>query len=242
MSAGTPVRLIVNADDFGQTAGINAGVARCHEHGILTSASLMVRWPHAAAAVEYATRHAALSVGLHVDLGEWISENGEWRPLYSVVDPADVAAVSTEILRQLATFRRLMGTDPTHLDSHQHVHTSPPAERIVRELGAALGIPVRQRGPIRYVGAFYGQDHRGAPLPAQVSTAHLVALIENLGPGTTELSCHPGLAHDAVGMYVAEREREVEALCDPAVRLAVEARGVALISFRDVATGGETRS
>ena len=47
-------RLIVNADDFGQSAGINEGIIRCHERGIVTSASLMVRWPHAAAAAEYA--------------------------------------------------------------------------------------------------------------------------------------------------------------------------------------------
>ena len=42
--------LIVNADDFGLSPGVNAGVARTHEEGILTSASLMVRRPAAAAA------------------------------------------------------------------------------------------------------------------------------------------------------------------------------------------------
>src|SRR5256885_15259517 len=42
--------LIVNADDFGLSAGVNAGIIRAHEHGILTSASLMVRGAAAASA------------------------------------------------------------------------------------------------------------------------------------------------------------------------------------------------
>ena len=63
--------LIVNADDFGQSPGVNRGVIAAHERGVVTSTSLMVRWPSAAAAAAYAREHPALSVGLHVDLGEW---------------------------------------------------------------------------------------------------------------------------------------------------------------------------
>src|SRR5436190_23980393 len=62
--------VIVNADDFGQSAGINRGIIEAHERGIVTSASLMVRWPAAPAAAAYACAHRGLSVGLHVDLGE----------------------------------------------------------------------------------------------------------------------------------------------------------------------------
>jgi predicted glycoside hydrolase/deacetylase ChbG (UPF0249 family) len=47
-------QLIVNADDFGQSAGVNRGVIEAHENGIVTSASLMVRWPDAADAARYA--------------------------------------------------------------------------------------------------------------------------------------------------------------------------------------------
>ena len=63
--------LIVNADDFGQSAGVNRGVAMAHEQGIVTSASLMVRWPAATGAAAFGRAHPGLSVGLHVDLGEW---------------------------------------------------------------------------------------------------------------------------------------------------------------------------
>src|SRR5215469_1414329 len=94
--------LIVNADDFGQSRGVNRGIITAHEHGIVTSASLMVRWPAAAEAAAYARSHPALSLGLHFDLGEWICRNGTWLPLYEVVPGGDAAAVVSEIGRQLA--------------------------------------------------------------------------------------------------------------------------------------------
>src|SRR5207247_11145801 len=52
--------LIVNADDFGQSAGVNRGIIEAHERGIVTSASLMVRWPAANEATAYARRHQSL--------------------------------------------------------------------------------------------------------------------------------------------------------------------------------------
>ncbi len=68
MDPDRPRRLIVNADDFGRTAEINEAVVRAHREGVLTSASLMVNEPAAAAAVEMARRHPGLGVGLHLVL------------------------------------------------------------------------------------------------------------------------------------------------------------------------------
>ena len=96
--------LIVNADDFGLSPGVNAGVIAAHEGGIVTSASLMVRWPAALEAAAYAREHPRLSLGLHVDLGEWAYRDGEWTPLYQVIPTHDAAAVADEVARQLAAF------------------------------------------------------------------------------------------------------------------------------------------
>lgn len=70
--------LIINADDFGISNRTNAGIIRCHEEGILTSTSLMVRRAPAREAADYARRNSKLSVGLHVELAEWVYKNGEW--------------------------------------------------------------------------------------------------------------------------------------------------------------------
>src|SRR5438270_898132 len=61
-------RLIVNADDFGRSASINAAVIRAHREGILTTASLMVNEPGCAEAVALAKENPRLGVGLHLTL------------------------------------------------------------------------------------------------------------------------------------------------------------------------------
>src|SRR3954469_3096539 len=112
--------LIVNADDFGYSPGVNAGILRAHAEGIVTSTSLMVRRPAAADAVAAARDYPELSLGLHVDLGEWAYRDGEWTPLYTVLSATDAASpapVAAEVARQLEAFRRLVGREPSHLDS-----------------------------------------------------------------------------------------------------------------------------
>jgi predicted glycoside hydrolase/deacetylase ChbG (UPF0249 family) len=61
--------LIITADDFGRSPGVNRGIIAASEGGIVTSASLMVRWP-AAAGAAYARERPDLALGLHFDLGE----------------------------------------------------------------------------------------------------------------------------------------------------------------------------
>src|SRR5262249_34574307 len=188
MPAGRSV--IVNADDFGQSAGVNAGVMATHQRGIVTSASLMVRWPAAAEAAAYARAHPSLSVGLHIDLGEWVYRRRRWVSAYEVVPLDDVPAVRDEVDRQLATFRRLVGQHPTHLDSHQHVHREEPARTILLELAKQLAVPLRECTPgIRYCGDFYGQTAEGRPLPDVISVANLLRILAALRPGLTELGC-----------------------------------------------------
>jgi chitin disaccharide deacetylase len=135
--------LIVNADDFGLSAGVNRGIAQAHESGIVTSTSLMTRWPDAVDAAEYAGSHKDLSLGLHVDLSEWAFRDGEWMALYEVVPLTDPEGVRIEIFRQLETFRALTGADPTHIDSHQHAHSDEPVRSAVVEIAESLGVPVR---------------------------------------------------------------------------------------------------
>jgi predicted glycoside hydrolase/deacetylase ChbG (UPF0249 family) len=214
--------LIVNADDFGQTSGINRGILAAYERGIVTRASLMVRWPAAGEAAAIARTRPELAVGLHVDLGEWRYEGGAWLPLYDVVPLMDADAVRAEIARQISAFRRLMGREPTHLDSHQHVHRREPTRSVLVAFGRELGVGVRHFcRAVAYCGAFYGQMDNGDPLPEAISPDSLIAVLRELPAGVTELVCHPGYADGLTSMYAAEREEELRTLCDPRVRSAV---------------------
>jgi predicted glycoside hydrolase/deacetylase ChbG (UPF0249 family) len=228
-------RLIVNADDFGQSRGVNRGVIEAHERGIVTSASLMIRWPAAVEAAAYARSRSGLSVGLHVDLGEWAAEAGAWRPRYVVTAVDDADAVRDEIVRQVVRFQELMGRDPTHLDSHQHVHRRDPARSALTAVAGALGVPLREADPrLRYSGAFYGQTADGEPWPDAITVAGLVRTLEALPPGITELGCHPGHAEDLDTMYQRERAWELSTLCDPRIPEALDRQQIRLISFKDI--------
>ncbi|HEY7167617.1 MAG TPA: ChbG/HpnK family deacetylase [Candidatus Binatia bacterium] len=227
--------LIVNADDFGQSRGINRGIIEAHERGIVTSASLMVRWPAVAEAAAYSRSNPSLSLGIHIDLGEWKYRDGEWLPFYEVVRLDDEKAVASEILRQIEVFRNILGSNPTHIDSHQHVHVKEPARAILSAISADFGVPLRCLSTsVRYCGDFYGQSTEGRSFPELITAVRLIDLLVEVHPGVTELGCHPGYVSDLDTEYREERALEIRALCDPRVRSALEAAEINLISFHQV--------
>lgn len=235
-------RLIVNADDLGYTEATTAGIVHAHRHGIVTSASLMVRPPAARAALREAAAGGLDDLGLHLDLGEWVFRRGRWEPLYEVVNRGDAAAVAAECRRQLETFRDLVGRDPTHLDSHQHAHLDEPVRSVAVAIAAELGVPLRHlSSSVAFCGGFYGQSGRGEPAPELLTTESLLTLLDRerdaaaTSPAALELACHPGWDDDLETMYVAERRIEVDVLCSPGLREAIAARGFTLARFTDLA-------
>jgi predicted glycoside hydrolase/deacetylase ChbG (UPF0249 family) len=237
MKAKPAARLIiVNADDFGLSAGINRGIIEAHERGIVTSASLMVRWPAAAAAAEYARANPRLSVGLHLDFGEWVYRAGQWMLRYEIVkaDPK-VDRHGDELRRQLEQFRALVGREPSHLDSHQQRHRSDPVRSIALGISRELCLPLRElASPASYLGYFYGQDAVGRRYPDCITPTSLVKILDEVTADITELSCHPAAELDFESVYRKERLIELRTLCDPVVRAALEERKLQLISFNDV--------
>jgi predicted glycoside hydrolase/deacetylase ChbG (UPF0249 family) len=193
--------LIVNADDLGMTAAVNDGIFAAHEGGIVTSASLMVGRPAAREAVEALTRFPDLAVGLHLELGE------------------------EKFQQQLESFRDLVGRDPTHVDSHKHVHESEPVGAVAEAMAAELKVPLRNR-TIRYEGGFYGRE--------AISVEHLIKLIEALPPGWTEIGCHPAAGPVRSSSYDAERQIELGTLRHPEVKNLLNVTSVQLCSFAHV--------
>jgi predicted glycoside hydrolase/deacetylase ChbG (UPF0249 family) len=228
-------KLIVNADDWGQSKGINRGIIQSFEQGILTSASFMVRYPAAAEAATYSKRNPRLGIGLHVDLGEWAYKNGEWIPLYEVVSLEDKDKVENEVNRQLDAFGQLMGRKPTHIDSHQHVHLRKNLCPVFIEIAQGLNIPLRDCSKlVNYCGDFYGQLNDGSPHHVAISIEGLQQLISKLSEGYTEMACHPGLDNDVETMYGVERAIEVETLCDGRIKESISKENIELCSFENI--------
>jgi predicted glycoside hydrolase/deacetylase ChbG (UPF0249 family) len=228
--------LVVNADDFGLCPAVNEGVIRAHLDGVVTSASLMVRSPHAPEAVAMAREHPGLSLGLHLDVGEWARDDEGWKPVYQVVPPDDAAALQAELHSQLSRFEDMAGAPPTHIDSHQHVHIGGPLTALVFSAGRRLGVPVRRTwGGLRYRGDFYGQSGDGHPYPEGIGVAAMLRLLRQIGDGVTEVACHPAVAGPVASVYACERSVELETLTHPDVRAAVDACGLTLVPFAAVA-------
>ena len=229
--------LIVNADDFGLSRGVNRGIAAAREEGIVTSASLMVKQPAAEEAAAYARRQPPFDVGLHVELQERRPRLRPWSRTRRS-GQAHLDEVRVDVEEQLTRFRELMGEDPSHLDSHHHGHRHEPARSILLDLAQRLGIPLRESGGgIGFCGDFYGQQN-GRAWPEGIQPAALVELLECFLPGVTELCTHPGYADDAHTHYKSERAVEVETLCEPSVRAAIDRLGIRLITFRELNLSG----
>lgn len=229
--SGTVLRqVVVTADDFGLSPAVNRGVQAAATDGIVTAASLMVRRPHAADAVARARRLPTLCLGLHLELVSYEVRDGDWTVTDELVDPSDTRAVAEEVADQLRVFVALVGRPPTHLDSHHHLHREEPVGSVVAEVAERIGVPVRGCGEWRYCGDFYGQYGRGEPWPQGITAEALAELLGRLGPGVTELACHPADATDpAHGTYDEERIAELAALVSPQVRDALGRSGIELI-------------
>jgi len=223
--------LIVNADDFGASDGVNRGIVEAHVRGIVTSTSLMVTGAAAAGAAKLSRQHPALGIGLHWDLDSE-GEAPEW-------DFDDAPAVRTELRRQLAAFYELIGRPPTHLDSHHHVHRTPEIAPIALELAEPLAVPLREHGQVAFVGGFYGQWEWGVTDLEHISPEFLMWIIRNeVAEGWTELGCHPGYAGgDFTSSYLTEREVELATLTDPRVRGEIDALGIQLASYVELGAG-----
>jgi len=222
--------LIFNADDFGASRGVNRGIAHAHARGVVTSTSLMVHGRAAQEAVSLAREHPNLALGLHWDLDAGGADR---------VPLDDPAAVRGELEAQVEAFHRLVGRPPTHLDSHHHVHRREAVATVAEEVAAPLGVPLRECGPVTYVGGFYGQWEWQVTDLQHVSPDFLVWILRNeVAEGWTEIGCHPGfVGEDLKSGYLAEREAEVRTLTDPRIREEIAALGVRLASYADLARG-----
>jgi hypothetical protein len=95
-------------------------------------------------------------------------------------------------------------------------------------------VPVRGFSEVFFVGRFWGQPELGRTDMTKISAEFLLALLRSLGPGVSEVSCHPGyLETRADARYNREREVELRSLCDAKVKAAIAEEGMRLISFRE---------
>jgi len=153
-----PARLILNADDFGLTPGINRAIVELHRAGVITSTTLMATGPAFDDAVALARANPTLGVGCHLvfvdgmplchaeSIPSLLGADGKrFRP--SIHDFAQATLRSTikpdELARETAAqIQRIQraGVDVTHIDSHKHVHLFPKIAETVLHVARRCGV------------------------------------------------------------------------------------------------------
>ncbi|MBN1640274.1 MAG: ChbG/HpnK family deacetylase [Anaerolineae bacterium] len=151
-------RLIVNADDFGMSAGVNVGILEAHHTGLITSTSVMANMPHAEAGVRAALSKAPdLGLGLHLNL-VWGPPVLPAAEVASLVSPEglfwgfprimavslDDAQMRAEIEAQFDRFVEIAGQAPDHIDAHMFTANLIPAA-----WAATVDLATQHRLPIR---------------------------------------------------------------------------------------------
>jgi hopanoid biosynthesis associated protein HpnK len=166
-------RLIVNADDFGFTSGVNRAIVEAHTRGVVTSATLMGNGAAFGEAAQLAKTLPRLSIGCHVVLidgepvlsGEEISslvgraptpcfrdglKTFAARAVAGRMDPEEIAAEASAQIRKIQS----AGVAVSHIDTHKHTHLFPkilrPLLRAAKECGVgAIRNPFGPRLPLR---------------------------------------------------------------------------------------------
>jgi len=144
-------RLIVNADDFGLTSGVNRAIVEAHRQGIVTSATLMANGSAFDDALQTAQSTSQLSIGCHIVLvdGTPVSDpsqvstlvttpgilcdslsNFALRAISGAVNPTEIEAEAIAQIRKL----QAAGVTVSHIDTHKHTHMIP---RVLRPLLSA---------------------------------------------------------------------------------------------------------
>lgn len=154
-------RLIINADDFGLTAGVNRAIVEAHSHGVVTSATLMANVPAFEDAVRQAAIAPKLSIGCHVILVDGSpvlsatqlptlvapnTKNGQrFRDSFGSfaasailgrLDPEQIEAEATAQIGKLQS----AGITVSHFDTHKHTHMFPSVLRPLLQAAKKGGI------------------------------------------------------------------------------------------------------
>lgn len=231
-------QLVVNADDFGYTHDVNAGIVEAHQRGILTATTLMAEGDAFDDAVQLARENPDLDVGVHLVL---VGMPGLPPTLAECV--LAVYAGKIDIYKVLsAQIQKIIsaGIWPTHMDTHKHTHLLPPVQRVmcnladefrIRWIRTPADLPVNFNAPLaktllslvmrRSMISFRQRlcehecrstDHfAGFALTGRYTEKDLVKLFAALPAGLTEFMCHPGHCTDELRRRTDTRLRESRA-------------------------------
>lgn len=255
--------LIVNADDFGYTPGVNAGITRAIACGLVTSVSVLPNQPGTTEALAMLRRGALPGVGVGVHLcltkGRPLSppeeipsltdKSGNFKGRRALLSgELSGEEVAREFFAQVELVRSY-GIPLDHLDTHHHIHTHPVVLAALVKVAKSYGLAVRHLTPamraileaagVKTTAAFCG-DWFAAEATLEAFTVFVANALRH-GLSSLEIMTHPGYTDRELARlsgYVAEREGELGVLCAPELKEWLRAMTVRLGAYADLLREG----
>jgi chitin disaccharide deacetylase len=141
--------LIITADDFGISQGVNQAIEKAFLTGGLSHASLLANGKYFDQAIEIAKKHPKLNVGLHFNLTfdqPLIQENparsrGQFHKSFFgyLLGTKKPNLIKQELIAQITKLQKA-GIKISHIDGHHHIHMIPYIFKIVQQVAAEFGI------------------------------------------------------------------------------------------------------
>ncbi|MGI6781413.1 MAG: chitin disaccharide deacetylase [Acholeplasmataceae bacterium] len=239
--------LIVNADDFGMSKGVNYGIIEAHKNGIVTSTTMMITMPEVNHAIELARKTPTLKMGLHLNmtLGQSLTNCqtlvNNHNMFFKPIENPDYKKFSEEEIylefkAQYNMFLEKVGMKPTHFDSHLYAHhIYPQAKRAIMRLALETNLPVRDMTvngfkDVKFFDFFKGNNG------VDLSTI----LFENIDlfkqQKYSELMVHPAYVDEFLRLkstYSYPRAQELEILTSDEIKQALKENNIELIGYDD---------
>ena len=250
------MKLIVNADDFGYSEGVNEGIIAAYKVGVVSSASIMTNMPGYIHAVKLAKENPSLGVGVHLVLTcksaltginrTITDENGMFFKCHELekkiakgqIDEEEIEREFTTQIEEVIS----SGLKPTHLDSHHHVHFKPEIRNVFFKTALKYRLPVRFEASCQLTHGYEGIKHPEVfigDFSGEMATREYFRKIieKHKSKDVVELMCHPAYVDQELligSSYAKERERELEVLCDGDNREYLMSHNIELINFGDI--------
>ena len=239
------MNLIINADDFGISKGVNYGIYDAHRYGIVTSTSLMITMPEVEHAIGLSKTAPNLKIGLHLNITfgkplteckSILKENGNFYKPNELPnqDDFDEAEIYQEFLEQYNLFIEKIGKKLIHLDIHLYAHQKyEKAKAAVLRLAKEKDVPVRDLDLqgykyLKFLDFFKyknGED--------------LYAIFEENIPNikkyeVSELMVHPGYVDDFLlefSTYNLSRVEEIDVLTSDRMKKLIKDNNINLVDY-----------
>lgn len=247
------MKLIVNADDFGMSAGVNYGILECFKKGIVTSTSMMVNTPGFEHGIEL-MKENKLDVGIHfvltirspltnpIEIPTIVNEKGEFEHNIKKLDSANKDEIRLELMAQLNKFMNT-GFTPSHIDFHHEVNFAKNALEVAIEIAKEYNLPMRAFEPNsiskmneagvkhskRFLYEFTGKDLTIEKFICEVNKAK--------GEELAEIMTHPAYLDTYLqnfSSYNLQRIKELEILTSDEVKEFIKENKIELVGFGDI--------